>query len=278
MKPGLKAFYLQDVWFDYGSTQFYDFLVRDADGNEVARWSLNRPFQAISQPVPLAANTLIRDQTRWRQLDQNDRPVKPGRYELQGIHTTKENPTALTIVFQRGIISGFADNTFRPRQQVSRADLAVFALRGMGLETEAAQKANAQLLFADARDIPAEARGSVVVALEKKAILSFPDNTFRPTRPATRGDAVIALNAIMETLNRYNFATATLREIRGGPPPVVVVEDANKQIRSLRVAVVSAIYRNEQTVVLLQLRPGDQLKMLRPSDAGEIMYIEATGR
>jgi hypothetical protein len=82
----------------------------------------------------------------------------------------------------------------------------------------------------------------------------------------------------METLNRFDFTTATLREIRGGPPPVVVVEDANKQIRSMRVAVVSAIYRNDQPILFLQLRPGDQLKMLKPTDAGEIMYVEATGR
>jgi hypothetical protein len=79
-------------------------------------------------------------------------------------------------------------------------------------------------------------------------------------------------------MERYDFVTATLRETRGGPPPVVVVEGADRQIRSHRVAVVSAIYRNDAPVLLLQLRPGDQLKMLRPTDAGEVMYIEATGR
>ncbi|MDR7519672.1 MAG: S-layer homology domain-containing protein [Armatimonadota bacterium] len=277
-KPGLKALYLQDVWFEYSSTQFYDFVVRDADGNEMARWSLNRPFQPVAQPIPLAAGTAIQDATRWRQLDQNDRPVRPGRYELVAVHTTKENPTELSITFQRGIIAAFPDNTFRPRQPVTRADLAVFMVRAMGLETEARRRANDPLQVADARDIPAEARGSVVVALEKKALLPLPDNTFRPARTATRGDAVLGLNVLMETLGRYDYTTATLREVRGGPPPVVVVEDANKQIRSHRVAVVSAIYRNDQVVLLLQLRPGDQLKMLKPTDAGEVMYIEATGR
>jgi hypothetical protein len=118
----------------------------------------------------------------------------------------------------------------------------------------------------------------VVVALDKKIMLPFPDNSFRPTRTATRGDAVIALNVLMESFSRYDYTTGTLREIRGGPPPVIVIEDANKQIRPLRVSVVSAIYRNDQVVLLLQLRPGDQLKMLKPTDAGEIMYVEATGR
>jgi hypothetical protein len=131
---------------------------------------------------------------------------------------------------------------------------------------------------ADGRDIPVDVRGSVVIALDRKLMQPFTDNTFRPTRTSTRGEAIFALNVLMEALNRYDFVTATLREVRQGPPPVVVVEDAQKQIRTQRVGVVSAIYRNDQVVVLQQLRPGDQVKMLKPTDAGEVLYLEATGR
>ncbi|MGQ0570271.1 MAG: S-layer homology domain-containing protein, partial [Armatimonadota bacterium] len=278
MKPGLKVFFLQDVSFDYATTQFHDFIIRDAEGNEMARWSLNRPFVAVERPVPLAANQSLKFQTRWRQLDQNDQPVRPGRYDMVALQMTKENPTSLRLTFQRGMISAFPDNTFRPRQPVTRAELATFMIRALGLETEAFRRANEPLQVADAQDIPAQARGNVVVAIERKVVLPLPDNTFRPGRTANRGEAIFALNVLMEALGRYDFATGTLREVRGGPPPVVVIEDANKQIRSQRVAVVSAIYRNDQTVLLLQLRPGDQLRMLKPTDAGEIMYIEATGR
>jgi hypothetical protein len=278
VKPGLKVFFLPDVFFDYGSTQFHDFIVRDQEGNEVARWSLGRPFQALDRPMPLAANQALTFKTRWRQLDQNDQPVRPGRYSFIGVHTTKENPTTVILTFQRGMISAYPDNTFRPRQPVTRADLATFIVRGMGLEAEALRRANDTLVVADAREIPAEARGSVVVAIDRKIVPALPDNTFRPARTATRGEAIAALNVMMEALNRFDFTVGTLREVRGGPPPVVVVEDANKQIRTHRVAVISAVYRNDQVVLLLQLRPGDQLKMLKPTDAGEVMYIEATGR
>lgn len=278
IRPGLKVFFLQDVQFEYATTQFHDFVIRDQDGNEVARWSLNRPFQAVERPIPLAANQSMLFNTRWRQLDQNDQPVRPGRYTLSAVQTIKEDPVTLSITFQRGMISAYPDNTFRPRQPVTRADLAVFMVRGMGLEAEALRRANETLLVADAREIPAEARGSVVVAIDRKMIAPLPDNTFQPTRTATRGEAIIALNVLMEALNRYNYVVGTLREVRGGPPPVVVVEDEQKQIRTHRVAVVSAIYRNDQTVLLLQLRAGDQLKMLKPTEAGEVMYVEATGR
>lgn len=277
-KPGLKVFFLQDVWFEYGTSQFHDFIIRDPVGDEVARWSLGRRFVAMDRPWPLAANQTLTYKTGWRQLDQNDQPVRPGRYELVAMQMTKENPTTLVIGFQRGLISPFPDNTFRPKAPVTRADLAVMMVRALGLESEAVRKANNPLVVGDAADILAEARGSVVVAIERRLVLPLADNSFRPARTANRGEAIFALNLLMETMGRYDFAVATLRETRGGPPPVVVVEDANKQIVSFRVATVSAIYRNDQVVLLLQLRPGDQLKMLKPSDAGLIMYIEATGR
>jgi intracellular proteinase inhibitor BsuPI/S-layer family protein len=275
-KQGLKVFFLADVPFDYSTSQFHDFVIRDSDSNEIARWSLNRPFVAIERPIPLAANQSLKFQTRWRQLDQNDQPVKPGRYELLAMQTTKESPTILQITFQRGLIAPFPDNTFRPRAPVTRADLAVMMIRALGFDTEALRRANERLVVADAGSIPPEARGAVVVALDKKIMLALPDNTFSPAKNATRGDAVFALNVLMESLNRYDYTVATLREVRGGPPPVVVVTDGSNQIRSHRVAVVSAVYRGDQPVLLLNLRPGDQLKMLKPSDAGEVMYIEAT--
>lgn len=278
IRPGLKVFLLLDVAFEYTTSQFHDFVIRDAEGNEVARHSLNRPFVPVERPVALAANQSMKFETFWLQLDQNSQPVRPGRYELVAVHTTKENPTTVLLAFQRGLISAFPDNTFRPRQPVTRADLAAFVVRAMGLEVEALRRANDTLMVADARDIPSEMRGSVVVAIDRKIVPPLTDNTFRPARTANRGEAIFALNVLMEAAGRYDFVTATLREMRGGPPPVVVVEDANRQVRSHRVAVVSAIYRNDQPVLLMQLRPGDTLRMLRPTEAAEIMYIEATGR
>jgi hypothetical protein len=277
MRPGLKVFYLPDVWFEYATTQFHDFIVRDSEGNEVARWSLNRPFQAIQQPVPLAANQEMRFQSRWRQLDQNDQPARPGRYEIVAMQTTKDDPTTVGLTYQRGLVTAFPDNTFRPRQPVTRVELAAFGVRAMGLDGEAA-RAGGSLVVADARDIPPDLRGAVAVAIERKFVPALPDNSFRPGQTATRGDAIIVLNAMMEALGRYDYTVGTLREVRGGPPPVVVVEGEDKQLRTHRVAPVSAIYRGGQPVVLIQLRPGDQLKMLKPTDAGLVMYIEAQGR
>ena len=114
--------------------------------------------------------------------------------------------------------------------------------------------------------------------MDRKIVPALPDNTFRPGRTATRGEAIFALNVLMESMGRYDFQIGTLREIRGGPPAIIVVEDEKKQIVQYRVAPQSAMYRNDQAVLMQQLRPGDQLKMLKPSDAGLVMYVEATAR
>jgi hypothetical protein len=279
MKNGMKAFFLQDVWFEYASTQLYDFIIRDVERNEeIARWSLGRRFQTIDRPLPLAAGKSLGETTRWRQLDQNDQPVRPGRYELVGIHTTKENQTTVVLSYLRGLVSAYPDNTFRPKQAVTRADLAVLMVRALGLEAEAVRRAHETPRIADLAEIPSEARGSIVVAIDRKVVPALPDNTFRPARTATRGEAIFALNVLMESMGRYDFQVGTLREIRGGPPAIIVVEDEKKQIVQYRVAPQSAMYRNDQPVVLQQLRPGDQVKMLKPSDAGLVMYVEATAK
>lgn len=279
MKNGLKVFFLQDAWFDYATTQLYDFVIRDVERNEeIARWSLGRRFAAMDRPLPLAANKMLGETTRWRQLDQNDQPVRPGRYEFIGIHTTKENQTTIVLSYLRGLVSAYPDNTFRPKQPVTRADLAVLMVRALGLESEAIRRANETPRIADLAEIPSEARGSIVVAIDRKIVPALPDNTFRPGRTATRGEAIFALNVLMESMGRYDFQVGTLREIRGGPPAIIVVEDEKKQIVQYRVATQSAMYRNDQPVLMQQLRPGDQLKMLKPSDAGLVMYVEATAR
>src|SRR3972149_3934169 len=69
----------EDVTFEYSNSQFHDFIIKAADGTEVARWSLGRAFLPVEKPVPLVAGEALDFHTRWRQLDQNDRPVGQGR-------------------------------------------------------------------------------------------------------------------------------------------------------------------------------------------------------
>jgi hypothetical protein len=266
-----------DVTFEYANSQFHDFIVKAADGSEVARWSLGRAFLPVDKPVPLAAGKSLSFQTRWRQLDQNDRPVPVGRYEIVAVHTTKQEPTQLSLSFQKGLVVGYPDNTFRPRQPVTRAELAALTVRAGGLDAEAFARARAQVAAADGAAVPDWARGSVAVVLERK-MLPLLDGAFRPGQPATRADAAVALDALMGLLNKYDWTKGTLRAVQPGRPATLAVEDDQKAVRTFRVAPAHAVYRNDRPATLAELRPGDAVQFLKPADVGDVVYIEATGR
>jgi hypothetical protein len=264
-----------DVQFEFTNSQFHDFVIREADGTEIARWSVGRAFLPIQGPVTLAAGAAYPAATRWRQLDQNDNPVPPGRYEISAIHTTKSSPTTLTLTFVKGMMPAFPDNTWRPRAELSRADLAAIVIRAMGLGEA---PATAQIPVADAATIPAALRGAVAVAVEKKILLVNAANQIRPAATATRAEVAWALDQLMTATNRYDFSKGILKDVSTGTPSFIVVEDDKKQQRTFRVARAHAIYRNNAPVALRDLRAGDNVLFLKPTDVGDVTYIEASTR
>lgn len=262
-----------DIKFEFTHSQFFDFIIKGGDGTEVARWSLGRAFLPMDAPITLAAGRSFEYLTQWRQLDQNDEPVPPGRYELIAIQTTKANPTVLSIVLYRGVLPGSADNAFRPRQDVNRAELALVMVQVLGL----GEIPSSPLRVPDATEVPPALRGAVAVAIEKGVVPARSDGAFRPAGTATRADVALALDKVMDARNRYDFVKGTLKDISVGTPTLIVVEEQNKAQRTFRVARAHAVYRNNVVAELKDLKLGDALLYLKVGDAGDVAYIEATG-
>jgi Intracellular proteinase inhibitor/S-layer homology domain len=263
----------ENVKFEFANSQQYDFLIKNGEGDEVARWSLGLAFRPIEGPITLASGKSFEYQTVWRQLDQNDKPVPPGRYELQAIQTTKSSPTMLSVVLYRGVLPGYADNTFRPKGDVTRGDLAAVIVRVLGWGETPKQP----LTVTDADAIPLAMRGAVEVALERDLVTVLPDKTFQPARAATRAEVAWALDKVMDSLKRYDFSAGKLKDIRVGTPTLLVIEDAKQAQRTYRVARAHAVYRNNAATELAALKPGDALLFLKVGDVGDVAYIEATG-
>ncbi len=149
------------VELEFATAQTYDFVIRRQDGAEVARWSLGRAFSLQGLKLKVEANQQITvgESPGWNQVDQNDRPVPPGRYELIGIVTTRTNPMSATIFFSKGFITAYPDNTFRPRSALSRAEMAELVARAAGLDQEALSKRGNPLQAPDSGEVRPEHRG-----------------------------------------------------------------------------------------------------------------------
>ena len=261
---------------EFPTSQRYDFVVRSPSGEEVARWSLGQQFttQGIKLTVQPNQQVVVGD-TKWKQLDQNDRPVPPGRYELVGVVTSRPQPMTVTIFYTKGFVTSFPDNTFRPRATLPRAEVAELVARVSGLEQEALAKRGNPLPAQDAQDVKPEHRGYVALALERKFLLTT-DGRVRPNDPATRLDAAVALDGVMNVLGRYNFVRGRFRGIQGGSPAILSLTDG-PTIRNFRLGPVVAVYRNDRPAQLADLKPNDELAMLLLGDVGDVTYIEARG-
>lgn len=265
-----------DVLFEYNNTQFYDFIIRNLDTKEeVARWSLGRTFRPMTEPFRLAKEQKFEFQTLWGQVNQNDNPVPPGRYEVIAVQPTKTNPTTMSIIFTKGLMPGYPDRTWRPKQPVTRAETAAVIVHAIGLGEVSA---SVPLAVSDAAEIPEGVRGAVATALEKKIMLPTAQRTFQPVRPVTRAELAWALDALMELGKRYEFSKGFLKDIAVGTPTLVVIEDERKSSRAYRLARAYAVYRNDKLVDLKDLKPGDTVLLLKLGDVGDVAYIEATGK
>jgi hypothetical protein len=264
----------EDVKFSYPTNQQYDFIIKRGD-SEIARWSLGQTFVQGNLDLVLASGKQFTFNTRWLQKDQDSQFVPAGGYDIIGISAEKDNPVSVDLQFQKGLLTSFPDNTFRPNAQVNRAEFAALLVRGLGKQGEATQKASAPLSIKDAADVPATLHGYVAVAIDSKLMPPYADGSWHPNTPTTRGEAAGALAAVMGAMNRFNYVKGKLVSI-GANGITLSVEASAVQSYALTPSV--AVYRNDKAVGPEDLKPDDQVLMLLTGPKGRAGYIEATGQ
>ncbi|WP_370221670.1 Ig-like domain-containing protein [Cytobacillus sp.] len=90
------------------------------------------------------------------------------------------------------VITGFPDGSLRPNATVTRAHAAIMIGRALKLDGE-----QRDTIFSDA-GATLKASGYIAAATERGIITGFPDGTFRPDAPVTRGQMAIFLARAFE--------------------------------------------------------------------------------
>lgn len=96
-----------------------------------------------------------------------------------------------------GAIQGYSDNTFKPNNQINRAEALKILLAAEGVDES---DYDASTMAVDLDDV---ASGSwyepyVAIAIELGLVQGYPDNTFRPEQPISRGEFVKIVGAYLE--------------------------------------------------------------------------------
>ncbi|UII55651.1 S-layer homology domain-containing protein [Cytobacillus spongiae] len=91
----------------------------------------------------------------------------------------------IQYLVNRNVITGFPDGDFRPNATVTRAQAAIMIGRALGLNSEQRNTS-----FSDVGK-SLKASGYIQSAVERGIITGFPDGTYRPDAPVTRGQMAI---------------------------------------------------------------------------------------
>lgn len=95
---------------------------------------------------------------------------------------------AVNYVVEEGMISGYEDGTFRPNENITRAE---FAQMISGMVDKMAKKDST---FTDVKDH--WAKDAIETVFGAKKVSGYPDGTFRPNRDISRAEAVTIFNAV----------------------------------------------------------------------------------
>lgn len=107
--------------------------------------------------------------------------------------TTSES--AVNRLLSLGILTGYEDGTFKPNNNITRAEFAAVAVRALGLE-DAAKAAVGTTKFKDV-DASHWASGYINVAVDRGIITGYPDGTFVPSANVTNAEAEAMLVRVL---------------------------------------------------------------------------------
>jgi hypothetical protein len=123
-------------------------------------------------------------------------PAKPGGHDFADAAEIPDWARGcIFAAVDKGVISGYEDNTFRANRPVTRSEIAVIVVRALGLAPEAGA-----LIFSDAAEIPDWAKGYIAAAVNQGVIAGKPGNIFAPDDNATRAEAAALVARMLDKI------------------------------------------------------------------------------
>jgi len=193
----IYADYRHDPIYNYGRQVYiYDLINKKSFAltNDALLCGLNikgnKAFYSANSQL------LMQELSLRNNLPAEAHPPNPvGDYDDMQYHWARIDTTRLSVM---GVVSGYPDGTFKPENNISRAELAVILARALQLKSGNINEAG----FRDVAQIPAWAQGSVAALVKEGLLRGYPvgDGTylFRPNQLATRAELAVLLAALLE--------------------------------------------------------------------------------
>ncbi|SFK73352.1 S-layer homology domain-containing protein [Paenibacillus sp. 1_12] len=162
-----------------------------------------------------------------------------------------------------------SENAVQPEKEADRLWATTLLIKALKLQNEAKAKMNTKLTFKDANKIPAGSVGYVALAIEKKLVDGYEDNTFRPNNPVTRAELAALLD---RTGSQLPDNTSVRGTVNAAVTNNVLTLTTDGQSYSVELDATAYIFRNGTRVAASELRVGDSV--LVRTYGGKAIFIE----
>ena len=114
------------------------------------------------------------------------------------LRTNQWYSDSIQYIFDRGVVTGFPDGTYRPAATITRADAMTMIGRAIGMKTDASKH-----YFGDVKT-GSYAAGYINKAYELGYIKGMPNGSFQPEAPIKRGDMAVIMKRVFELTSSGN--------------------------------------------------------------------------
>lgn len=167
---------------------------------------------------------------------------------------------------QAGYVTGYPDGTFKPKQVVSRQEVAVIIAKLLGLKATTSADLNT-----DVSSIPAWSKGDIGAVIDQAIMTGYPDGTFRPLQAATRAEAITILDkALKVKANQGTVAPSPTSVPITTPVPVTPVATPIPASTPLPATI------SQPTLGTATVAPGANITISAPA-AGDTAWLAPAG-
>ncbi|MFB2647124.1 family 10 glycosylhydrolase [Raphidiopsis sp. BLCC-F218] len=132
-------------------------------------------------------------------------PVKREYITFKDVPDNYWARNAIRRVYETGVMTGYPDQTFRPNDRVSRADVLVVMINALGIASQFFPELVGKLaqIYEDAANIPSYAINSIAIASGNGLVVNYPNiKLLNPQSGATRGDVAVMMYQALVHLGR----------------------------------------------------------------------------
>ncbi|MGF7184601.1 subtilisin family serine protease [Desulfitispora alkaliphila] len=181
----------------------------------------------------------------------------------------------MEAALELGLVEGYDDGTFRPNQNVTRAEMIVMAVRGLeqvaGHSFEGERYQGLMCSFSDSADIPSWASRELNIAVKIGLFSEWVEAEMEPNWPATRAETASSVQRLLEVDNRKHQFYG---EIVGGDPTnqLLMVKIAGRE-ENLPVASELKAYHGNKLIDWWNMLPGQWI-YFNVNREGKVSYMD----